>query len=106
MGTWIDRFGFGVQGRCLKVSESRFDDVRKIHTSGIGKEFKEEDMILYIDPSVTTNIIQVIAAVVIAGGAVISVIWRKAKKKVNKVLNIDENKGKEVEAGIESDDLD
>ena len=63
-------------------------------------------MILYIDPSVTTNIIQVIAAVVIAGGAVISVLWRKAKKKVNKALNIDENKGKEVEEEIQADDLD
>ena len=58
-------------------------------------------MLLYIDPSVTTYVIQAIAAVVIAGGAVISVVWRKARKKVNKALNIDENKNKEVEEEIE-----
>ena len=58
-------------------------------------------MILYIDPSVTTYIIQAVAAVVIAGGAIFSVVWRKAKKKVNKALNIDENKNKEVEEEIE-----
>ena len=58
-------------------------------------------MLLYIDPSITTYIIQAVAAVVIAGGAVISVLWRKARKKVNKSLNIDENKNKEVEEEIE-----
>ena len=58
-------------------------------------------MLLYIDPSVTTYVIQAVAAVIIAGGAVISVLWRKAKKKVNKALNIDENKNKEVEEEIE-----
>lgn len=58
-------------------------------------------LLLYIDPSVTTYVIQAVAAVVIAGGAVISVVWRKAKRKINKTLNIDENKGKEVEDEIE-----
>ena len=58
-------------------------------------------MLLYIDPSVATYAIQAIAGIVIAGGAVISVAARKAKKKINKTLNIDENKGKEVEAEIE-----
>ena len=58
-------------------------------------------LLLYIDPSVTTYVIQTVAAVVIAGGAIISVVWRKAKKKINKTLNIDENKGKEVEEEIE-----
>lgn len=58
-------------------------------------------MLLYIDPSVTTYVIQALAAIVIACGAVISVIWRKARKKINKTLNIDENKNKEMEDEIE-----
>ena len=55
----------------------------------------------YIDPSVTTYLIQVIAGVVIAVGAFIGLYFRKAKKKVNDALGIDENKNKEVE----SDDI-
>lgn len=55
----------------------------------------------YIDPSVMTYAIQAIAGIVIAGGAVISVVWRRAKKKAMEKLNIDENAGKEVEADIE-----
>ncbi|MBO4863872.1 MAG: hypothetical protein J5517_05880 [Eubacterium sp.] len=63
-------------------------------------------MLLYIDPSVTTYIIQAVAAIVIAGGAVISVVWRKAKKKVSKTLNIDENSKKEVEDEIQEIEAD
>ena len=55
----------------------------------------------YIDPSVMTYLIQAIAGVVIAVGAVVGIYWRKAKKKVNEKLGIDENKNKEVE----SDDI-
>ena len=55
----------------------------------------------YIDPSVATYLIQAIAGVVIAVGAAIGIYWRKAKKKVAKTLNIDENKNKDVE----SDDI-
>lgn len=55
----------------------------------------------YIDPSVMTYAIQVIAGIVIAGGAVGSVAWRRAKKKAIEKLNIDENAGKEVETDIE-----
>lgn len=51
----------------------------------------------YVDPSVTTFAFQAIAAVVVAAGAVIGVVWRKAKKKAAQVLNIDENAGKVVE---------
>ena len=54
----------------------------------------------YVDPSVTTFAFQAIAAVVIAAGAVIGVVWRKAKKKAAEVLNIDENAGKIVEEDI------
>lgn len=54
----------------------------------------------YVDPSVTTFAFQAIAAVVIAAGAVIGVVWRKAKKKAAQVLNIDENAGKVVEEDL------
>ena len=52
----------------------------------------------YIDPSVTTFMIQAIAGVVIAIGAVIGIYFRRAKKKIDKKLNIDENRNKEVES--------
>jgi hypothetical protein len=55
----------------------------------------------YIDPSVMTYAIQAGAGIVIAIGAFIGLYFRKAKKKVNKKLGIDENKHKEVE----SDDI-
>ena len=53
----------------------------------------------YIDPSVMTYVIQAIAGVVIAVGAVVGIYWRKAKKKAQDKLGIKENK---VE---ESDDI-
>ena len=55
----------------------------------------------YIDPSVMTYMIQVVAGIVVAVGAIAGVYIRKAKKKVNEKLGIDENKNKEVE----SDDI-
>ena len=55
----------------------------------------------YIDPSVMTYIIQAVAGIVIAVGAVVGIYWRRAKKKINDTLGIDENKNKEVE----SDDI-
>ncbi|MCR5483663.1 MAG: hypothetical protein K6E99_04615 [Bacilli bacterium] len=58
-------------------------------------------MLLYIDPSVMTYAIQAIAGIAIALGATIGIVVRKAKKKVNDKLGIDENKNKE----IESDDI-
>ena len=60
----------------------------------------------YIDPSVTTYGIQAIVGIVVAVGAVATVWWRKAKKKVANTLHIDENEKKEVEDEIEeiSDD--
>ena len=51
----------------------------------------------YVDPSVMSYTVQAIAGVAIACGVVFGVIWRKAKKGAKKVLNIDENAGKEVE---------
>lgn len=52
----------------------------------------------YIDPSVMTYAIQAGAGVVIAVGAFVGLYFRKAKKKVNKKLGVDENKNKEVES--------
>lgn len=54
----------------------------------------------YIDPSVMTYAIQVIAGVVVAVGAVIGIYWRRAKKKVQDKLGIDESTKKEVEDDI------
>ena len=54
----------------------------------------------YIDPSVMNYAIQAVAGVVIAVGAA-GIYWRKAKKKIDKSLGIDENRNKEVE----SDDI-
>ena len=52
---------------------------------------------LYIDPSVVTYLIQAVAGVVIAVGAAVGIYFRKARKKMNEKLGIDENKNKEVE---------
>ena len=54
----------------------------------------------YIDPSVATYTVQVIAGVAVAVGAVAGVLWRRAKKKVQNKLGIDENAKKEVEEDI------
>lgn len=51
----------------------------------------------YIDPSVMTYAIQAIAGVIIAVGAILGIYLRKAKKKLNNKLGIDENRNKEVE---------
>ena len=53
-----------------------------------------------VDPSVTTAVIQAVVAVVVAVGAVAGVLWRKAKKKAQEVLHIDENANKIVEDEI------
>ena len=45
----------------------------------------------YIDPSVMTYAIQAIAGVIIAVGAFLGIYLRKAKKKLNNKLGIDEN---------------
>ena len=55
-------------------------------------------MLAYIDPSVMTYAIQAIAGIVIAIGAFVGIYFRKAKKKLNNKLGIDENKNKEVES--------
>lgn len=52
----------------------------------------------YIDPSVMTYLIQAVAGVVIAVGAAVGIYFRRAKKKINDKLGIDENRNKEVES--------
>ena len=54
----------------------------------------------YLDPSVMTYTIQVVAGVVVAVGAVVGVYWRKAKKKVQNSLGMDENAKKSVEEDV------
>ena len=45
-----------------------------------------------------TYLIQAVAGIVIAAGAGIAFYFRKAKKKFNEKMGIDENKNKEVES--------
>lgn len=60
----------------------------------------------YLDPSVTTFAIQVIAGAAVAIGAVVGIFWRKAKKKVQDKLGMDENSKKEKEEDVvEFDDV-
>ena len=51
----------------------------------------------YLDPSVMTYMIQVIAGIAVAVGAVVCIYWRRAKRKVQDKLGIDENSKKEME---------
>lgn len=55
----------------------------------------------YIDPSVMTYAVQAIAGVVIAVGAVVAVMWRRAKKKLETKLGLEERSKKEVEDDIQ-----
>ncbi|MBR1470715.1 MAG: hypothetical protein IJ600_03630 [Lachnospiraceae bacterium] len=52
----------------------------------------------YIDPSVMTYVIQAVAGIVIALGAVFGIYFRKMKKALFRFLRIDENRNKEVES--------
>lgn len=54
----------------------------------------------YLDPSITTYIIQAVAGVAIAVGAVVAVIWNKTRKKMREKLHIDDNARKEVEDDV------
>lgn len=58
----------------------------------------------YIDPSTSTLLIQAIVGVAVAVGAVITVWWRRAKKKVADKLGINENARKENEDDVIEDD--
>ena len=47
-----------------------------------------------------TYAIQIIAGIAVAVGAVVGIYWRKAKKKVQDKLGIDENSKKEQEEDV------
>ena len=51
----------------------------------------------YLDPTTTTFLFQALAGVVAVVGTAIVIFWRRAKRKVGKMLGIDENKNMEVE---------
>lgn len=55
----------------------------------------------YIDPSATTFLLQAIIGAGVAIAAGVSIYWRRAKKKVNKMMGKDDNAGKTKE----SDDI-
>lgn len=54
----------------------------------------------YIDPSTTTFVVQAVSGAAVAIGAFVVVMWRRFRKKVNKKLNLDQNKNKEIEDDI------
>lgn len=60
----------------------------------------------YVDPSVMTYAIQAFAGVAVALGAVAGVALRRTRKMLFKVLNIDENANKIVEADVHRLDAD
>ena len=55
----------------------------------------------YIDPSVSSYLIQAVVGIVVAVGAFVAIYWRRAKKKVQDKLGIDENAHKEKEADVQ-----
>ena len=57
-------------------------------------------MIAYIEPSVATYAVQALAGIAVAGGAVLSVELRKARKKAAEKLNIHADGKKEVEVEV------
>ncbi len=69
-----------------------------VFTGTVGMLFFGINGSAYIDPSITTYLIQAIAGIVIAVGAAVGIYFRRAKKKINETLNIDENRNKEVES--------
>lgn len=58
----------------------------------------------YIDPSVMTYVIQAVAGVIIAVGAAVGIYWRRAKKKVQEKLDIEETKEMETDEIVVKDE--
>lgn len=67
-------------------------------TGGVCMLLFGRDVEAYIDPSVMTYVIQAVAGVIVAVGAMVGIYFRRAKKKINDKLGIDENRNKEVES--------
>lgn len=55
----------------------------------------------YVDPSVSSYLIQAIAGIVVAVGAFVAIYWRRAKKKVQDKLGIDADARKEKEEDVQ-----
>ena len=54
----------------------------------------------YLDPSVMTYAVQVVAGIAVAVGAVVGIGWRRAKRRIFAKLGIDGNAQKEVEDDV------
>ena len=55
---------------------------------------------LYVDPSVVTYGAAALGSVIVAVGAFVAILWRKAKKKVATALKLEENTKKEQDEEI------
>ncbi len=55
----------------------------------------------YVDPSVTSYALQAIVGVAVAAGAFFAVYWRRAKKKVQDKLGLEDRTIKEQEADVQ-----
>lgn len=55
----------------------------------------------YVDPSIMTYTIQALAGVAVALSTVFAVAFRRVRKKLVKLLGIDENANKEVEGKVQ-----
>ena len=60
----------------------------------------------YVDPSVMTYTIQALAGVAVALSTVLGVVFRRTRKKLFKLIGIDENARKDVEAPVHRLDAD
>ncbi len=54
----------------------------------------------YVDPSVSSYLIQAIAGIVVAVGAFAAIYWRRARKKVRDRLGMEEREKKETEGEV------
>lgn len=55
----------------------------------------------YIDPSVSSYLIQAVAGIVVAVGAFFAIYWRRTKKKIRDKLGMEENARKETEEDVQ-----
>ena len=55
----------------------------------------------YIDPSVSSYLIQAVAGIIVAVGAFFAIYWRRTKKKIRDKLGMEENARKETEEDVQ-----
>ncbi len=58
----------------------------------------------YIDPSTTTFLVEAVVGLAVAIAAGFTIYWRKAKKKINKVMGKEEAAAKDESDNIDDDD--